>query len=111
MSDQVQAPKTPATKNAPKTLFEEYLTPKFFKDVRFALYSFVVMVIIIFHYAWIMRQLVLNPYLPRLRSLFYFTLFGIDVVIVGYVLLFVLYPQVYAEEIALEKAALEKKEQ
>ncbi|ODV77977.1 uncharacterized protein CANTADRAFT_23088 [Suhomyces tanzawaensis NRRL Y-17324] len=93
---------------AKQSPFAQYLTPKLVKDIKFGIVTFVVMVVLIFHYAWIMRQLVILPELPNSTLGLYFGLFFIDVGVLGYLLLGKYYYHVYAEEIAQEKKELEE---
>ncbi|KAG7660681.1 uncharacterized protein J8A68_005798 [[Candida] subhashii] len=91
-----------------KSLIETYVTPKFKKDLKFGAVAFVLMCIGIFHYAYIMRQLVLDPYMEKKRLIPLVIVFLVNVIFLGYLLLWKAYPIVYAEEIAQEKAETEQ---
>ncbi|KAG2735007.1 hypothetical protein G9P44_001221 [Scheffersomyces stipitis] len=99
-----------STKRPTKTLYEKYVTPKLIKDVKFFAVSFLVMCAILFHYAYIMRQLYLDPYMPMTKIAPHAVLFIGGTFGLGYLLLFVYYPKVYAEEIAKDKAEVAKAE-
>lgn len=88
------------------SLVEQYVTPKVIKDAKFGAVSFIAMVLVIFHYAWIMRQMLL--YQPDGVTLaWYFALFGADCLALGWVVLSKVYPIVYAEEIQQDKEEAE----
>lgn len=86
------------------------LDEKNVKDIKFSAAGFATMVVILTHYAWIMRQWVLNPNLPKETLILYFSLFAVTVVASITVLVKKVYPIVYADDLK-EQASTEKKEQ
>lgn len=92
-------------------MIKENVTPKMVKDIKFTISGSIVMILILFHYAWIMKRLLMNPYLSMSWIIAYFVIFGSNVLFLGYVLLFVLYPIIYKEEIEQEKMDRNKKEE
>ncbi|CUM51647.1 unnamed protein product [Debaryomyces tyrocola] len=90
---------------------KENVTPKMVKDIKFAVSGSIIMILILFHYAWIMKRLLMNPYLSISWIICYFVIFGANVLSLGYVLLFVLYPIIYKEELEQEKMDRNKKEE
>lgn len=92
-------------------MIKENVTPKMVKDIKFATSGSIVMILILFHYAWIMKRLLMNPYLSMSWIIAYFVIFGSNVLFLGYVLLFVLYPIIYKEELKQEKMDKNKKEE
>lgn len=101
-----QKPNTRKGSSAP-FLSEEWvrslITPKVIKDIKFSFSGFIVLVLILFHYAWIMKKLLINPYIPTQTIVMYFAIFGANVVFLVYVLLYVIYPIVFKEEIEEER--------
>lgn len=91
-----------------QNLYNEYITPKFWKDVKFGIISFVALCCVIFNYGWIMRQLLLNRDLSYEKITAYFAVLGLNCFVLGYIVLVKVYPIVYKEEVSQEK---EKKEQ
>lgn len=65
------------------------------KDLKFCVSSFFAIVLIIFHYAWIMRQWVLNPDLPRTTIAFYLATLVVTVVVSFGVLAKIVHPKIY----------------
>lgn len=92
-------------------MIQEKLSPKTIKDIKFAMSGSIVMILILFHYAWIMKRLLMNPYLSFWWIITYFIIFGVDVLILGYVLLFVIYPTIYKEEIEQDRVLNNKKDE
>lgn len=92
-------------------MIKEHVTPKMVKDIKFTIFGSIVMILILFHYAWIMKRLLINPYLSMSWIIAYFLIFGSNVLFLGYVLLFVLYPIIYKEEVEQEKMDRNKKEE
>lgn len=85
------------------------LANKNIKDIKISAAGFGVMLLILCHYAWIMRQLILYRDLSYLRLGVYFTALAATVIGSITVLIKVVYPNVYAEELKLEKLEKEKK--
>lgn len=79
------------------------------KDFKFAAFAFVALVIVLVHYAWIMRQLVISRDISTERLVFYFSLLVLTIAIVLLVLAKVVYPLVYIDGETKEQK--EKKEQ
>ncbi|CUM46156.1 uncharacterized protein AC631_04593 [Debaryomyces fabryi] len=92
-------------------MIQEKFSPKTIKDFKFALSGSIVMILILFHYAWIMKRLIMNRYLSIWWIITYFGIFGANVLTLGYVLLFVLYPIIYKEEIEQDRIPNSKKEE
>ena len=92
-------------------MIKENVTPKMIKDIKFAASGSIVMILILFHYAWIMKRLLMNPYLSISWIISYFIIFGVNVLSLGYILLFVLYPIIYKEELEQENKDRNKKEE
>lgn len=79
------------------------------KDLKFCVATFFAIVIAIFHYAWIMRQLVLNPDLPRSTIARYLVPLLGTVAVCILVLAKIVYPKIYLSDKQLK--ATEKKDQ
>ncbi|KAK6203229.1 uncharacterized protein RJT21DRAFT_25545 [Scheffersomyces amazonensis] len=94
--------------SSPVDFIKSYITPKFLKDVKFGLCGFVYMCIILFHYAWIMRRWLLDPYMELAKIGIYFAFFFVHVIAWGFVFYHVFYKSIYAEEIAADRAQLEE---
>ncbi len=92
-------------------MIKENVTPKMVKDIKFAVSGSIVMVLILFHYGWIMKRLLMNPYLSISWIIAYFVIFGANVLSLGYALLFVLYPIIYKDELEQDKMDWNKKEE
>lgn len=88
---------------AQKAPEEPFLNKKLIKDIKFGLAGFVVMILILMHYAWIMRQLILRPNLTMLKIGSFFVVLLITASSLVYVLTTFVYRSVYAEEVALEE--------
>lgn len=86
------------------------LDDKNLKDFKFSCAGFLTLVVIIFHYAWIMKQWLQNPDLSTQRLLAHFALFVGTVIGSITVLLKVVYVSVYADDLK-EQVDSEKKEQ
>lgn len=72
------------------------------KDFKFCAASFVAILIILGHYAFIMRQWVINPQLSYLVLGFHFSLFLVTIAVNFYILGKVIHPKIYsAEDLAL----------
>lgn len=84
-------------------LYNDYITPKFWKDVKFGIITFIAMCAVLFHYAWIMRQLLTNRDITYEKGTTYFVVLGINCYVMGYIVLKKAYPIIYKEEIANEK--------
>lgn len=82
---------------ASNKLLEEYIGADNLKDIKFAGAAFVAIVILIFHYAWIMRQMVMNPQMSTLTLYTYFGMYGVTLVVMVTVLLKYVYPRIYTE--------------
>ncbi|EGW32472.1 uncharacterized protein SPAPADRAFT_61541 [Spathaspora passalidarum NRRL Y-27907] len=85
-----------------------YVTPKLKKDLSFGLVGFLGMCVGIFHYAYIMKEWLMNPYMENTKLAIHFAGFFLHVFVSIYFYLFKYYPVVYAEEIAEEQAELEE---
>ncbi|KAM9932240.1 hypothetical protein OXX80_008126 [Metschnikowia pulcherrima] len=68
------------------------------KDLKLCIASFFAMVLIIFHYAWIMRQWVLNPDLPKSTLAIYSSTLVCTVVVVFGVIGKVIHPRIYGSK-------------
>lgn len=87
------------------------LSDKNLKDVKFSAAGFVVLCIILSHYAWTMRQMVLYRDLSYTRLTIYFVSVAITAVVTLTVLMKVVYTKIYAAELAQEKVEKEKAKQ
>lgn len=87
-----------------------FITPKLVHDAQFSVASFVALVFLLFHYSLIMRQLLRDPYMDIKLILAHGSLFVLNLVATGYVVLFLIYPYVYREELLEEKKADKKSE-
>ncbi|CAH2354860.1 hypothetical protein CLIB1423_19S01640 [[Candida] railenensis] len=87
-----------------------FITPKLVHDAQFSLSSFVALMFLLFHYALIMRQLLRDPYMETKLILAHGSLFVLNLIATGYVVLYVIYPYVYREELLEEKKADKKSE-
>lgn len=111
LTSQVAMPKRSNPPFLSIEMIKKNVTPKMIKDIKFAISGSIVMILILFHYAWIMKRLLINPHLSISWIIAYFVIFGADVLSLGYVLLFVLYPIIYNEELEQEKMDTNKKEE
>ncbi|RLV93401.1 hypothetical protein JA1_002499 [Spathaspora sp. JA1] len=108
MSEQVNREQQRAGRRAQPSLYEEYITPKLKKDLTFGLVGFLGMCMGIFHYAYIMKQWLMDPYMSYTKLGVYAVTFIVHVFISIYFYLVKYYPVVYADEIAQENAELEE---
>lgn len=68
------------------------------QDVTFSLAGFLTILIILTHYAWIMRQLVLYRDISTLKIAIYFLVLALNISGLLYLLVKVIYKKVYGEE-------------
>lgn len=73
------------------------------QDTAFALAGFLTIILILTHYAWIMRQLVVNRDLTTEQIVVYFVLLGFTVVGSLVFLMKVVYKRIYGADIDLSK--------
>lgn len=105
MSTQKTAPR------AQKATKKPFFTEKLVKDIKFGATAFAVLMLILTHYAWIMRQLIIRPNLTVVKIGSFFVVFMITSCALLYLLMTVVYGKVYAEELAQEKREKADKEQ
>lgn len=89
-----------------------FLTAKNIKDGKMSIAGFGTILFLMLHYAWIMRQWVLDPYAPTKTILLRFSIFAVNVVLTLSLLMYYIYPSIYREELeqeAAERKALEDK--
>lgn len=86
-------------------------TKKLIKDIKMTIAAMLVLAVILSHYAFIMRQFVLYRDIPWIICISYFAGFGVVTYALGYLLLSVVYPRIYAEEIREIQLGDEKKVQ
>ncbi|OVF04508.1 hypothetical protein A9F13_27g00528 [Clavispora lusitaniae] len=80
-------------KNEPLALLN--LSDENVRDMQFAGASFVVVIIILFHYAWIMRQMVIHRDLSTSTLVTYFGTLGVTSIASITVLVKFVYPKIY----------------
>ncbi|CCE86047.1 Piso0_005694 [Millerozyma farinosa CBS 7064] len=99
----VAATDTNGTKG--KRVKQEFITPKIKQDAFFILISFVIMVILIFHYAWIMKQLLSREDMNKVKTAQLFLLFFVNAYVIMYILLNIVYPRVYKDSLSKRKGS------
>lgn len=104
-------PTSNALVTGPRRSSEPLITAKAIKDLKMGFVGFAVMIIILFHYAWIMKQMLMHRDITKLALIFYFILFGINVFALCYGLLYFAYPYIYKEELEQERVDKQKKQQ
>lgn len=67
------------------------------QDIKFGLVCIFFIVLLVFHYAWVVRSWLLDPYQPMLEISLRFASFFADMILVGY-LLCKIYPMIYDTE-------------
>ncbi|CCE87153.1 Piso0_005694 [Millerozyma farinosa CBS 7064] len=98
----VAATNTNATRG--KRVKQEFITPKMKQDAFFIIISFIIMVILIFHYAWIMKQLLTREDTSKLKTAQLFVSFFVNAYVLMYILLNIVYPRVYKNSLSKRKA-------
>lgn len=83
---------------------QDFITPKMKQDALFIIISFVIMVILIFHYAWIMKQLLTREDMSKLKTAQLFLSFFVNAYVHMYILLNIVYPRVYKDSLSKKKA-------
>lgn len=92
------------------TKTSSFFTPKLMHDAQFSAVSFITMIFILWHYALIMRQLLFDPYMELTVIFVHGLLFVLNLAVSGYVLLYVVYPYIYREELKEDKKGENKSE-
>lgn len=97
-----KATNTDTTKN--KKVRQRFITPKIKQDALFIIISFSIMVILIFHYAWIMKQLLIREDMSKLKTAQLFLSFFFNAYVLMYLLLNIVYPRIYKDSLSKKKA-------
>lgn len=81
----------------------EYVGEDNMKDIKLSLAAFVAIVVMIFHYAYIMKQMITDVEMSSQTMYTHFALFGVTVVVSIAILVKYAYPRIYADNISEEK--------
>ncbi|KAK6463939.1 hypothetical protein DFJ63DRAFT_333535 [Scheffersomyces coipomensis] len=92
---------------SPVDILKSYITPKFIKDLKFGFFTFLFMCVMLFHYAFIMKTWLYDPYMALYKLAAHFVFFFAHISFWGYILYQYSYKVVYREDIEQEKAELE----
>lgn len=92
-----------STQKTTSQLITEYMGEDNLKDIKFSFAAFLAILVMIFHYAWIMRQMLRDFDMPSRTMYAHFGVFGITVVSTITVLVKYAYPRIYTQVVSEEK--------
>lgn len=86
-----------------QSLYNQYITADFIKDLKFWILCFIGMCFLLFHYAWVVKQWLHNPYQPTYEIVAKFAGFFLVAGGTTYLLFGKVYYIIYDEAIDVEK--------
>lgn len=91
------------TRKSPAQELKKLIGEDNLKDIKFAGAAFVAIVVMIFHYAWIVRQMLMDFEMPTRTIYIHFGFFGVTVIACIAVLVKYVYPRIYTQVVSEEK--------